>query len=79
MMVIDMAQVQVPHHESDGQGAAALGPTWKDHLLTVDNSVLVGMKGKNNKRRGFWKGLRFSHSGLPASSLGDGFGDSCWG
>ena len=78
MMVMGMAQMQVPHHESDGQGAAALSPTWGDYLLTVDNSILVGMKGKNNKKRGFWKRPKFSCSDLPANSLGDGFGDSCW-
>lgn len=48
--VMGMAQVQVPYHESDGQGAAALSPTWGDYLLTVDNPILVGVKGKKKQK-----------------------------
>lgn len=77
-MVMGMAQVQVPYHESDGQGAAALSPTWGDYLLTDDDPILVGVKGEKTKRRGFWKRPRFSRSGLPANSPADGFGDSYW-
>lgn len=52
-MVMGTAQGQVPYQESDGQGAAALSPTWRDYLLTVDNPILVGVKGKKPKGEGF--------------------------